>query len=94
METESGTDPKLTENQQRAVGYLSLIGLESMADQPIPGTNETIKDFLDFCGQHVTPVFEGLKVGIKQGDPDVQSTIETLKSIVFHYAGQQEPQMD
>ena len=94
METESDPEPILTEDQRRAIEYLSMIGLKPMANQPIPGKDKTVKDFLDFCDKHVTPVFEGLRVGIKQGDPDVDNTIMTLRSMVLHYAGQQEPKMD
>lgn len=94
MEKESSPDTQLTDDQRRALDYLDVIGLKDMADQPIPNKDKTVKDFLEFCDQHVTPVFEGLKLGIQKGDPDVDDTIKALRSVVLYYAGQQESEME
>lgn len=58
------------EGQEESEGlkFLKLLGLEDRADEPIPGRDVTLGQFLEICGDHARPMLAGLE-SLDPSDP-------------------------
>lgn len=79
IETRSGG-----EKEHEGEKYLKLLGLEHLADQPIPGRNERVRDFLDICGDHARPMLVGFE-GLSPDDPRYEPVRDALRTQVTHF---------
>jgi len=64
--------------------YLKLLGLEHLADEPIPGRTEQVRDFLDICGDHARPLLVGLE-SLSPDDPRYNPTREALRGYISQF---------
>ncbi|MFZ1360442.1 MAG: hypothetical protein WAS27_00190 [Candidatus Saccharimonadales bacterium] len=61
--------------------YLRLLGLEDIANEPIPGGTKQMRDFLDICGEHARPALVGLEM-LDSDDPRRKEMCDALRTYV------------
>jgi hypothetical protein len=64
--------------------YLRLLGLEDLADEPIPGRTERVRDFLNICGDHARPLLVGLE-NLSPEDPRFVPTRDALRGYISQF---------
>lgn len=72
------------EQEHEGDKYLRLLGLEHLADQPIPGRAERVRDFLDVCGDHARPMLVGFE-SLSPDDPRYEPARDALRTQVTQF---------
>lgn len=76
----------LKEPEHEGEQFLGLLGLLHLADEQMQTSNGpvAVRDFLDVCGDHARPYFEGFRK-MDPSDPDYGSTRDLLRDVVGQY---------
>ena len=75
---------RLGKEEHEGERYLQLLGLEHLADEPMPGRSERVRDFLDVCGDHARPLLVGLET-LGPDDPRFEPTRDALRSYIGRF---------
>ncbi|HEX7368062.1 MAG TPA: hypothetical protein VF261_00190 [Candidatus Saccharimonadales bacterium] len=75
----SGAEP-----EDEGYKYLRLLGLENLANEPIPGTTKRVRDFLSICGDYARPMLVGF-ASLSPDDPSYEAVREALQTQVKQF---------
>ena len=71
--------------------YLRLLDLGHLADQPIPGRTQKMRDFLDICGEQARPLLVGLE-SLDRADPRYEPTLKALRGYIAQFVQPESPE--